>query len=81
MPLRSLVGAVLFSVCALGSTAAADELTANDIIRLTPGTFHAVVKGKYKVTVTLTRDGTAVGNARASRTGAAGRCGATSFAS
>jgi hypothetical protein len=48
-----------------GSAALADApMTAQEIIRLAPGTFQAVVKGKYELTVTLTRDGTAVGKAQ-----------------
>jgi hypothetical protein len=64
MSLRALYAALFFAAGISGAPAFADELTGNDIIRLTPGTFQAVVKGKYKVTVTLTRDGTAVGTAK-----------------
>jgi hypothetical protein len=53
---------VLIAVAATGSNAhAGDALTTQEILRLAPGTFQAVVKGRYQVTVTLTRDGTAVG--------------------
>ena len=54
--------ALIAAMSACSSVALAGEaLTARDILRLTPGTFHAVVKGKFEVTVTLTRDGRAVG--------------------
>jgi hypothetical protein len=39
-------------------------MSAKQILKLAPGTFHAVVKGKYQLTVTLGRDGTAVGKAQ-----------------
>lgn len=58
-------------VCGFGiliaaiSPAFADEaMTAKQIRKLAPGTFHAVVKGKFQLTVTLTRDGTVVGKAQ-----------------
>ena len=52
---------LIVSIIAPSSAQAGEALTAQEIIRLTPGTFHAVVKGKYRLTVTLARDGTAVG--------------------
>ena len=52
----------LIAAASTASMARADEpMTAQQILRLAPGTFQAVVKGKYEVTVTLTRDGAAVG--------------------
>lgn len=42
--------------------ALADEtMSAQQILRLFPGTFRAVVKGKFELQVTVTRDGTIVG--------------------
>lgn len=56
-----LAGALIAAV-ALGAPARASEpMTEQELLRLAPGTFHAVVKGKYQLTVKLTRDGTAVG--------------------
>ena len=44
------------------SLAHADEpLSGQEILRLFPGTFQALVKGKYEITVTLKRDGAIVG--------------------
>jgi hypothetical protein len=43
---------------------AGDAMKGQDIIRLAPGTFQAVVKGTYELTVTLTRDGAAIGKAQ-----------------
>jgi hypothetical protein len=63
MSLKSILPAAIIAGLA-ASPASAGQLSASEIMKLTPGTFHAVVKGKYKVTVTLTRDGTAVGKAQ-----------------
>ena len=59
------------AICGLGflaacvSSAAADEtMSARQILKLAPGTFQAVVKGKYQLTVVLGRDGSAVGKAQ-----------------
>ena len=47
---------------AFAAPAIADEpMTAQQIKRLAPGTFHAVVKGKFQLIVTLSRDGAIVG--------------------
>lgn len=46
----------------MAAPAIADEpMTGKEIRRLAPGTFRAVVKGKYKLTITLARDGSIVG--------------------
>ncbi len=55
---------LLVSTLTGGAAFADAPMTAQEIIRLAPGTFKAVVKGKYELTVTLTRDGTAVGMAQ-----------------
>lgn len=53
---------LLLSAGSLAADCRAERpLTAQEILRLTPGTFHAIVKGGLAVTVTLTRDGSAVG--------------------
>lgn len=59
---RLLLAAALL---ANGWTAAsADEaMSSQDIRKLAPGTFHAVVKGRWQVVVTLTRDGVITGSA------------------
>lgn len=55
----SVVGLMLGAVA---TQAAADEpMTAQQIRRLAPGTFHAVVKGKFQLIVTLSQDGAIVG--------------------
>lgn len=51
-------------VAGLSPAYAEEAMTARQILKLTPGTFQAVVKGKYQLTVTLDRDGTAVGTAQ-----------------
>jgi hypothetical protein len=62
---RAICGLGILVSAVSGNTAFAESaMTAQEIIRLAPGTFHAVVKGKYELTVTLTRDGTAVGKAQ-----------------
>lgn len=62
---RAICSLGLFVSAMSGNAALADApMTSQEIIRLAPGTFHAVVKGKYELTVTLTRDGTAVGKAQ-----------------
>jgi hypothetical protein len=38
-------------------------MTPQEILRLAPGTFHALVKGKWQIMVTLTRDGVITGKA------------------
>jgi hypothetical protein len=61
---RITVGLGCLLAAALVTPAVADEpMSAQQILKLAPGTFHAVVKGKYELTVTLTRDGLAVGKA------------------
>ncbi len=63
--MKTLACAMIGSlILATSAAVAGDPMTAQDIIRLTPGTFHAVVKGKYELTVTLTRDGAAIGTAQ-----------------
>jgi len=52
---------LIVAILGPSSAHAGEALTAQEIMSLTPGTFHAVVKGKYRLTVTLSRDGTAVG--------------------
>lgn len=48
--------------CVAAAPATADEpLSQQEILRLFPGTFHAVVRGKFDVKVTLSRDGAIVG--------------------
>ena len=55
-----LLAAVLCAAPAL--PAAADEpLSDQELLRLFPGTFKAVVKGKYEVKVTLKRGGAIIG--------------------
>lgn len=54
-------GAILAAVSSISVARADQPMTAQQILRLAPGTFHAVVKGRYEVTVTLARDGAAVG--------------------
>lgn len=56
-----LAGLAVFMAHAVSPVHAGDVLTSDDIIRLTPGTFQAVVKGKYELTVTLNRNGSAIG--------------------
>ena len=63
--LRHAIGAIGVIGVMLGTLATpalADEaLTAQQIRRLAPGTFHAVVKGKFQLIVTLSRDGAIIG--------------------
>ena len=40
---------------------AGDAMSDQELLRLFPGTFQAVVKGRYEVTVRVTRDGVIVG--------------------
>ncbi len=55
----SVIGALMGT---LATPALADEpMTAQQIRRLAPGTFQAVVKGKFQLIVTLSRDGAIVG--------------------
>ena len=55
----SVIGMIMGAVA---TPALADEpLTAQQIRGLAPGTFHAVVKGKFQLIVTLSRDGAIVG--------------------
>lgn len=53
---------LLFLCLVPAREAAADELlTEQQILRLFPGTFHAVIKGKYQATVTVQRGGAIAG--------------------
>ncbi len=62
---RAVCSLGLLLSASIGNAAFADTpMTAQEIIKLAPGTFRAVVKGKYELTVVLTRDGTAVGKAQ-----------------
>jgi hypothetical protein len=54
------MGAAL-AIMAAAPASADEPMTAQEILRLAPGTFHAVVKGKFQLVVTLSRDGAAVG--------------------
>lgn len=57
------LGILLGVACA--SPAMADEaMSSQQILRLAPGTFHAVVKGRWQLVVTLTSDGVVVGKAQ-----------------
>ena len=58
---RLISAATMLGLATAGSAAAAEPLTEQQIMRLAPGTFHAVVKGKYELTVTLKRDGAIIG--------------------
>ena len=62
--LKQSICAVAFLAAGLSPVLADEPMTAQQILRLAPGTFQAVVKGKYQLTVTLTRDGSAVGSAK-----------------
>lgn len=42
---------------------AEEPMTSQQILKLAPGTFTAVVKGKWQITVRLTRDGIITGRA------------------
>ena len=59
MCVASVIGALLGVTAA--PTLADEPLTAQQIRRLAPGTFHAVVKGKFQLIVTLSRDGARIG--------------------
>ena len=51
---------LLAALCGLSFASIAhadDALNDQELLRLFPGTFQAVVKGKYEVTVKVTRDG------------------------
>lgn len=51
-------------VLSFGAVAHADEpLNDQQLLHLFPGTFQALVRGKFEVTVTVTRDGVIVGQA------------------
>lgn len=56
-----LAGVVIAATLNGSHVHAGDSLSNQEILRLAPGTFQAVVRGKYAVTVTLARDGTVVG--------------------
>lgn len=60
---RAICG-LAFLAASLSPAAADEPMTAQQILKLAPGTFQAVVKGKYKLTVVLGRDGSAVGKAQ-----------------
>ncbi|HRX37560.1 MAG TPA: hypothetical protein P5337_14305 [Aestuariivirga sp.] len=59
-----LAGVVIAATLSGSHAQAGDALSNQEILRLAPGTFQALVKGKYAVTVTLARDGSAVGRAQ-----------------
>ncbi len=59
-----LMAAVAGVVLAAAPARADDPMSGQDILKLAPGTFQAVVKGKYHLVVTLGRDGTVVGDAK-----------------
>ena len=63
---RAALGVIAVALASLlpATASLADEaMTPQQIMSLTPGTFNAVVKGKWQVVVTLTRDGTITGKA------------------
>ena len=53
--------AAVLCFAALSPARAGDPLTDQELLRLFPGTFRAVVKGKFQVKVTLKRDGAILG--------------------
>lgn len=60
----ALGAAVIAAPIAVSTPGRADEpMSAQQILRLAPGTFTAVVKGKWQLVVTLTRDGVITGKA------------------
>lgn len=62
--LKQAVLGLGFLAAAIGPAAADEAMTSKQILRLAPGTFHAVVKGRWELEVTLTRDGVVVGKAQ-----------------
>jgi hypothetical protein len=65
MLLRSLLAfSVLCSAAGLAPVLADEPMNSKQILQLAPGTFRAVVKGRWELVVTLARDGTVVGKAQ-----------------
>ncbi len=56
-----LVFLLLLCLVPARQAAADDSLTDQQILRLFPGTFQAVIKGKYQATVTVKRGGAIAG--------------------
>lgn len=55
------LAASLFCVAPVSAVHADEVMTDQQLLRLFPGTFQAVVRGKYEVTVVVKRDGAIVG--------------------